>query len=86
VQAEINHTLHVILTLMTVGLWVISWIALCIGKIYRPWRCEHCGWHKPEVGVASRPDITANPRSRFPIRPSLAPASLIGIQPSQAQP
>jgi hypothetical protein len=36
------------LSIFTGGLWLVSWAALCIGKTLRPWRCEHCGWHKPE--------------------------------------
>lgn len=48
IRAEINHWLHFALAILTAGLWLVSWVALCIGKVLRPWRCEHCGWHKPE--------------------------------------
>ena len=48
VRAEITHWLHLALSILTFGLWLVSWAALCIGKVLRPWRCEHCGWHKPE--------------------------------------
>jgi hypothetical protein len=48
IRAELNHPLHLALTVVTLGLWTVSWAALCIGKLMRPWRCEHCGWHNPE--------------------------------------
>ena len=44
----INHPVHAFLSVITGGLWLISWAAICVGKIRYPWRCEHCGWHKPE--------------------------------------
>ena len=45
----INHPVHLAITLLTLGLWGISWAAHTIGMNYRPWRCKHCGWHKPET-------------------------------------
>ena len=48
VQTSVNHWFHFILSVFTLGLWLVSWAAVCIGKLMRPWRCEHCGWHKPE--------------------------------------
>jgi hypothetical protein len=36
-----NHLLHLILTLVTGGLWLIVWI-LCAIKI-GGWRCSQCG-------------------------------------------
>jgi hypothetical protein len=54
-----------VLSVLTAGLWIISWIALCIGKVMRPWRCEHCGWHKPEFRPPPPPsDPSAAPKSR----------------------
>src|SRR5436189_6107268 len=43
-----NHLFHLALTILTAGLWVISWIAVSIGSWLRPWRCKHCGWHEPQ--------------------------------------
>lgn len=48
--------LHLVLTICTGGLWLVSWVAVCIGQVMRPWRCEHCGWHKP---------LFRNPTARF---------------------
>jgi hypothetical protein len=50
-----NHSLHLALVFLTAGLWLVSWIALCIGKLVHPWRCEHCGWHKPEFLKEQKP-------------------------------
>lgn len=48
VRATVSHWKHLVLSILTCGLWLISWIALSIGLIIRPWRCEHCGWFKPQ--------------------------------------
>jgi predicted RNA-binding Zn-ribbon protein involved in translation (DUF1610 family) len=48
VKARISHGWHLLLIVVTGGLWTVSWLALLIGKVMRPWRCEVCGWHKPE--------------------------------------
>jgi hypothetical protein len=47
VRARHHHRLHFFLTVATLGIWLVPWIAVCIGQVLRPWRCEHCGWHKP---------------------------------------
>jgi hypothetical protein len=49
-REKVNHPLHLLLTILTGGLWLISWIALAIGRLRYPWRCEHCGWHSPVFG------------------------------------
>jgi predicted RNA-binding Zn-ribbon protein involved in translation (DUF1610 family) len=83
-RAKTNHPLHLILALLTAGLWLISWIALYIGRIIRPWRCEHCGWHKPDLGHQPRPARPSMPpRVTHPLRP---PAPLIASQTSQLRP
>ena len=48
VRTAVNHGFHLFLSVITFGLWLVSWVAVCIGRTMRPWRCEHCGWHKPE--------------------------------------
>lgn len=37
----VNHVFHLILTLVTVGLWGIIWILAAFSK--DPWRCSTCG-------------------------------------------
>jgi len=48
VRAQMHHGVHLFFSILTLGLWAVSWLAIYLGKIFRPWRCEHCGWHKPE--------------------------------------
>jgi len=48
-MTTINHSMHLLLTILTGGLWGISWMAHVVGMGIRPWRCKHCGWHKPEL-------------------------------------
>ena len=85
-MANINHGLHVMLSLATGGLWLVSWLALCIGKFMRPWRCEHCGWHKPEFGHQSELAAPAQPPRPKRIRPPRVAPPLISAQTSQSRP
>ena len=36
-----NHILHLLLTLVTCGLWLIVWVLLSIAPVV--WRCSQCG-------------------------------------------
>lgn len=36
-----NHILHLILSIVTGGLWVIAWVIIASDK--KPWRCSRCG-------------------------------------------
>ncbi len=47
----VRHSLHLIATLLSLGLWLVPWLAVCIEGALCPWRCEGCGWHKPEPKV-----------------------------------
>ena len=47
VRANINHGLHVVLVLLTGGLWLVSWAAYFVGYLIRPWRCKQCGCSRP---------------------------------------
>ena len=62
-RIRVNHPLHALLTIVTLGFWGISWISLMIGAWFRPWRCHHCGWHDPEFRIA---DIPAPGTPRWP--------------------
>ena len=46
---EVNHWLHAQLTVLTLGLWGISWAALAIGQRLRPLHCNQCGWNEPDL-------------------------------------
>ncbi len=47
-HAPLANRRHLLLTLLTAGIWSVAWAALFLGKCLRPWRCRACGWHKPE--------------------------------------
>ncbi len=47
-RVETNHLLHLVLTVVTLGLWGISWLAILIGRWVWPWRCHQCGWNAPD--------------------------------------
>ena len=49
VRVETKHLFHAVMTVLTVGLWAISWIALIIGHRVWPWRCKHCGCNDPDL-------------------------------------
>lgn len=36
-----NHILHLILTLITAGIWIIVWLGVSIQ--FGGWRCTQCG-------------------------------------------
>ena len=37
----INHILHLLLTIVTAGLWLFIWVLIAIAR--DPWRCDQCG-------------------------------------------
>ncbi|MEI9894708.1 MAG: hypothetical protein WDN28_12665 [Chthoniobacter sp.] len=39
--------MHLFLTVITCGLWLVSWASIFLGHQLRPWRCPQCGGHKP---------------------------------------
>lgn len=51
----LNHVLHLILTLVTLGLWGIVWIILGIASAAKPTRCTQCGTTRKEIIYANRP-------------------------------
>jgi hypothetical protein len=42
-KPKINHVLHLILTLVTLGIWVFVWITLAIVNSGKSARCVQCG-------------------------------------------
>jgi hypothetical protein len=72
------------LTVCTAGLWLVSWIALFIGSKMRPWRCEHCGWHKPDFERATR-RRAAKP-TQVPRGLGIHPGPLAGARTSELRP
>jgi hypothetical protein len=52
-----NHILHVVLTIVTLGLWSVVWIVVTVLALGRPYRCQKCG--TPTVEAASSSAVTA---------------------------
>jgi len=42
-KPKVRHFLHLILAVLTGGLWLISYIAIVIGHPFRFWTCAACG-------------------------------------------
>jgi len=40
-RPKTNHILHLLLTIVTAGLWLIIWIGVAIK--FGGWRCDTCG-------------------------------------------
>lgn len=38
-----NHLLHLLLSLLTLGVWVVVWIILIVGADLGTYRCPNCG-------------------------------------------
>ena len=48
VRAQFDWKLHVLLTILTCGIWLVVALSSTIKRLLWPWRCEHCGWHEPD--------------------------------------
>lgn len=42
-RVRVRHGLHLLLSVLTLGLWLVSWLALCIRARAQPWECPACG-------------------------------------------
>lgn len=54
VRAErkgVNHTLHLLLTVLTAGIWAIVWAMLALETKGKPWVCPHCGGKTVSPGM-----------------------------------
>lgn len=47
-RAHVNHGFHAVMTVLTLGLWAFSWMAVWIGHRFAPWRCRQCGSNAPD--------------------------------------
>ncbi len=72
VRSQMHHGVHLFFSVITLGLWAVSWLSIYLGHFFRPWRCEHCRWHKPEFSndAGGKTPLAAGPvsmsRSRVP--------------------
>jgi len=56
-QPKINHTLHLVLTVLTCGLWLAVWLYFAMSDS-ETWRCSECGRgikrRKPTVSASKK--------------------------------
>ena len=38
-----SHVLHLLLALITAGLWLPVWVLVCVSSALTPYRCKTCG-------------------------------------------
>jgi len=55
-RTQVHHLFHFFLSVVTFGLWLISWISIYIGHRMHPWRCVQCNWNRP-VFDAPKPAV-----------------------------
>lgn len=81
-KPKINHVLHLILSLVTLGVWAIVWLLLAWGNSMKGYRCVQCGTKQghgaagPAVpqseprgdvrGPAQMPEIPSGPEQPTP--------------------
>jgi len=41
-RRRINHLLHFVLSVLTGGLWLVSWVSLILNHKHLPWTCGAC--------------------------------------------
>lgn len=58
-RPEINHTVHLLGALLTLGFWALVWVGLCLFR--EPWTCEECG-HEAAHITHVRPDLRKRDR------------------------
>ena len=55
-----NHVLHLILTVLTLGVWLLVWIFVALSnKTSAPWRCSVCGTRIKRIGSGPPKDEVA---------------------------
>ena len=42
-----HYQRHLLVTVLTLGLWAPVWLLNALFAEMRPWRCTNCRWHKP---------------------------------------
>lgn len=40
-----NHILHLLLTLLTLGGWIVVWLIIAVVRSLNGYRCPECGGH-----------------------------------------
>lgn len=52
-KTQVRHGVHLFLTIVTCGLWLVSWVSAYVIRQLRPWQCQHCG-HYASLGRGAR--------------------------------
>lgn len=42
-RLKVNHRFHLIISIVTGGLWLISWLGVVVARRFQPWYCSICG-------------------------------------------
>jgi hypothetical protein len=50
---RIKHGIHLFLTIITAGLWAVSWLALVLSRRVWPIQCHRCGARLPAQAAES---------------------------------
>ena len=61
-----SHVLHLLLSIVTAGLWILVWLALTIGASFRSFRCPTCGDSTIPYTRKMRKEFEARQRERRP--------------------
>jgi hypothetical protein len=65
VRARFDWKLHGLMTVLTLGIWLIVALSAAAKRLIWPWTCEHCGWHEPDFrSPEERRAGQAKPRAR----------------------
>lgn len=42
-RPKVNHVLHLLLTLLTGGLWLVAWLLVVVNNSSKDYHCMRCG-------------------------------------------
>ena len=76
IETRVAHRKHLLLTIVTAGLWLVPWGALILGKMLHPYRCHACGWHKPEFRNTSQVPAPLKPPGPAPVPKKMQPPTV----------
>ena len=54
-KPKINHGFHLFMTVITGGIWLISYAAVLIGHRFQPWECSNCSHQQYPVKKTTPP-------------------------------
>jgi hypothetical protein len=92
-KPRINHILHLILSIVTVGIWAIAWVIMGISNSARRPRCVTCGAEMPMGGSFKSPVPSPQVQAHIQAHPYASqqhpyhapPDPTTGLAPPQSQ-